>query len=104
MKQLTQEEAVALHDSKAWEAWSHHDRAAFQMGQDRLCMPFAVFHEAVEKTLGRPVYTHEFGLNRAGLTKELLGEAAPPTLEEIIGMLPADKVIVVEVPAAGRES
>lgn len=104
MKQLTREEAVALHDSRAWEAWSLRDRATFQMAQNLLCMPFSVFHEAVEKTLGRPVYTHEFGLNRAGIVKELLGESPPPSFEEIIGMLPADKLILVDTsPVAGLD-
>jgi len=28
-------------------------------------------HEAVEKALGRPVYTHEFGMNRQGLKDEI---------------------------------
>lgn len=26
-----------------------------------LCVSFSVFHEDVEKRLGRPVFTHEFG-------------------------------------------
>ena len=33
---------------------------AFQLYEERLCMPFPLFHKAVEEALGRPVYTHEF--------------------------------------------
>ena len=95
MKQLTKEEAVAFYDSKVWEAWTHRQIAEFQMCQDKLCFPFDVFHEAIEKTLGRPVFTHEFGLNREGLMKELLGEKEPPTLEDILSWIPKDKLVVI---------
>ena len=70
--------------------------AEFQMEQERLCMPFDVFHKAITEVLGRPVYTHEFGLNRDGLLKELRGEKEPPTLEEIINLIPEDKRILIQ--------
>jgi hypothetical protein len=92
---VTKEEAIALYDSKFWESMTYEERAKFQLFERKLCMPFGVFHEAIEKTLGRPVYTHEFGLNIDGLKKELLGEAPAPTMEEIINMIPEDKRIVV---------
>lgn len=71
--------------------------AEFQMEQDYLCMPFDVFHKAITEALGRPVYTHEFGLNRDGLRKELHGKKEPPTLEEIINLIPEDKRILIEL-------
>lgn len=92
---LTKEQAIALHETKFWEPMSLRERAMFQMFEERLCMPFDVFHEAVEKTLDRPVFTHEFGVNVDGLQAELLGEAPAPTFEQIIGMIPADKRVVV---------
>ena len=92
---MTRDEAIALHDSKFWEAMSYEERAKFQLFERRLCMPFDVFHEAIEKTLGRPVYTHEFGLNIDGLKKELLGETPPPTMEDIINMIPEEKRVLV---------
>lgn len=95
MKQLTKEEAIAFIENKCYEGWSYRQIAEFQMEQDRLCVPFGVFHEAIEKTLGRPVYTHEFGLNREGLRKELYGEKEPPTFEEILKMIPEDKRILI---------
>jgi hypothetical protein len=94
-KQLTKEEAIALHDSGEWKKWSHEQRAVFQMNQECLCMPFGVFHEAVEKALGRPVWTHEFGLNVEGLKAELAGKQDAPTMAEIIGLIPAEKLLVV---------
>lgn len=78
MKQLTKEEAIELHRGEAWKKMSLKERAVFQIQQKRLCMPFDVFHEAVEKTLNRPVFTHEFGLNWEGIKAELLEGANPP--------------------------
>lgn len=95
MEQLSKEQAIAMHDRKEWENWSHEQRAKFQMQQDRLCMPFDVFQEAVEKTLGRPVWTHEFGLNKDGLMQELFLGKDAPSMTEIFDMLPADKTVVV---------
>lgn len=69
-RQLTRDEAVALYESGKWKTWPAAELAVFQLQQDRLCVPFDAFHGAVEKLLGRPVYTHEFGLNRAGLLAE----------------------------------
>jgi hypothetical protein len=58
-------------------------------------MPFSIFHEAITKALGRPVFTHEFGLNREGLIKELFRGAPAPTLEEIINLIPEEKRIII---------
>jgi len=95
---MTRKEAIALHESKFWENMSYEERAKFQLFEPKLCMPFDVFHEAIEKTLGRPVFTHEFGLNMDGLRMELLKEAPAPTFEEIINMIPADKRVIVVIP------
>lgn len=92
---MTEEKAIALHESRFWETMSYREKAMFQLFEERLCMPFDVFHEAIEKTLGRPVFTHEFGLNVEGLRREIMGEAPAPTLEEIINLIPAEKRIIV---------
>ena len=99
MKQLTEMEAIILCDSGKWKEWTYRERAWFQMHQERLCMPFTVFHEAVEKTLGRPVWTHEFGSEgHKRLLQELEGKMEAPTFEEILNMLPAGKTIVFKTP------
>ena len=96
VKQLTKEEAIAFYDNKCYENMDYKQRAIFQIQQDLLCMPFDVFHESVEKALGRPVYPHEFSLKyREGLMKELLGGKDAPTFEEIIGLIPEEKRILV---------
>ena len=70
---LTKEEASALCESKFWEVLDYEERAKFQVIQEEPCMPFDVFHEAVERYLERPVYTLEFWINREGLIKEVFG-------------------------------
>jgi hypothetical protein len=95
---MTKEQAIELYESNFWEDMTYAERAKFQMFEEKLCMPFGVFHEAVEKALGRPVFTHEFGINMDGLKKELLGEMDAPTLEDIIDMIPESKRVIVVAP------
>ncbi len=91
---MTKEQAIKLYDSRFWEKMDYRQRAEFQLCEEKLCMPFGIFHEAIEKTLARPVFTHEFGLNIAGLKGELRGENGPPSMEEIINMIPEEKRII----------
>lgn len=93
---MTREEAIALYKTNFWEHLSFRERAEFQLFERRLCMPFDVFHEAIEKTLGRPVFTHEFGLNREGLKMELMHGTTPPSLQEILEMIPKEKRIILK--------
>lgn len=92
---MTKEQAIALSGSKFWESMTAREIATFQLFEDRLCMPFDVFHAAVEKTLNRPVFTHEFGLAIESLRAEILGKRPAPSLDEIIGLIPEDKRIIV---------
>ena len=91
---MTREEAITLYESKFYEEMSSHDIALFQLSEDRLCMPFDVFHEAIEYVLDRPVWTHEFGLNLEGLKAEMEGKISKPTLKEIIGLIPEEKRLI----------
>jgi hypothetical protein len=104
--QFTREQAIAFHDNKAYEPLSFRDRAALQMAQDLLCMPFGVFHEAVEKALGRPVFTHEFAFGgRDRLMKELMGEKPAPTFTEIMELIPAEKrLLIIKAEVAGNQA
>lgn len=93
---MTQEQAVKLYESKWYENRLPIDLASFQLFEERLCMPFGIFHEAVEKALGRSVWTHEFA-DPENLQKELLGDKPKPTLEEILNLIPEDKRIILVV-------
>ena len=92
---IGKEKAIELYDSNWWKEKSYQEIAEFQLFTAELSCPFDVFHEAVEKSLGRPVFTHEFGLNYDGICKEFLGEKEPPTMNEILHMIPQEKLIVV---------
>lgn len=94
MKQLTQAEAVEMYESGKWQEMKPDERAAIQLAQRFLFMPFGEFHKAVEETLGRPVWTHEFAFKQR-LIDELIGKVGAPTMEDIINLIPADKLIVI---------
>lgn len=96
MTGLTREQAVAMYEGGWWIGMAARDIAMFQLHERLLCMPFDAFHRAVEKALGRPVYTHEFGLDMDGLRRELLGDRPAPTFEEILDLLPAEKRVVID--------
>ena len=72
LKQLSKEQAVKLYETEFWVHTSEKDLALFQITQDKLCMPFGIFHKAIENTLGRPIFTHEFATNVEELKAELL--------------------------------
>lgn len=88
---MTKEEAIKLAESGFWKEMTQREIAVFQMSERKLCMPFDVFHKALEESLGRPVFTHELGLNYEGVMKELMGDAPAPTMQEIIDLIPAEK-------------
>lgn len=91
---MTEDEAKALAESGFWEDMSLEDRAIFQLCEDRLCMPFDIFHQAIEAALGRPVWTHEFA-DADRLKRELFGDEPAPSMQEILEMIPADKRVIV---------
>jgi len=95
MKQVDEKTAIALFESGWWRNLSTEKIVEFQLFQTRLCMPFSKFHAAIETALGRPVFAHEFGLNIEGIRREFLGEKSAPSMDEILGLIPEDKRIVI---------
>ena len=57
-------------------------------------MPLDVYTEALYVALGKPVFSHEIGYPEL-LKAEILGLANSPTLDQIIALLPKDKIIFV---------
>lgn len=92
--EITKGQALALVETKWWENKNPEEIVRFQLFTDKLCMPWSLFHKATEEALGRPVWTHEFGLAYEDLCREFLGEKQPPTMEEIFDMVPKDKIII----------
>lgn len=93
-QQLTKEQAIRFSELKLWEDMSYEEIVKLQLFQEKLCLPFDKFHEAIEKVLKRPVWTHEFADVRS-LKKEYLGEKQSPSFEEIINMIPEEKRILI---------
>lgn len=92
---ITKEKAIELYESKFWEGMTAREIAEFQLFERLLCVPFAVFQQALQESLGRPVWTHELGMNIEGIRAEFLGEKKPPTMEQIIELIPEEKRIIV---------
>ena len=65
------EETISKYpDYKWWRSDDPVEIAKYQIFETILMTDFSKFHEGIEKLLGRPVYTHEFGLNYDGLKEE----------------------------------
>lgn len=94
---IGKEKAKELASTNWWELCSHREIAEFQLFTKELVCPFEVFHKAVEESLNRPVWTHEFGLNYEGICKEFLGERTAPTMREIIDLIPEEKRLIVQL-------
>ena len=91
---MTREQAIKLAATGWWKDRTPEDIVGFQLFEELLCMDFGDFHQAVEKALGRPVFTHEFAF-ADDLRKEFLKDKPAPTFEEIIGLIPKDKLLVI---------
>lgn len=95
-KSIGRDAAIAFAETKWWLNKTPKEIAKTGMLIKELCLPFDILHKAVEETLGRPVFTHEFGLNYDGIIQEILGERDAPTLEEILALIPKEKLIILK--------
>src|SRR3972149_5677076 len=50
-RQMTKDEAIAFFNGDEWKDMSDYGIVALQICQDKLCVPFSRFHEAIEKVL-----------------------------------------------------
>ena len=56
---MSQEEAVKFAATQWWVGKNAAEILDVQLFEDRLVIPFELYHEAVEEVLGRPVQTIE---------------------------------------------
>ena len=91
---MDKETAIELANSEWWKAYSPKEVALAQLKEPILCMPFDIFHQMVEKAIGRPVWTHEF-IDPSTLIAEINGDINHPTFEEILNKCPNKNKIVV---------
>jgi hypothetical protein len=47
-------------NNRWWRSDDPLEVAKYQVFEDTLLVPFDLYHEGIEKLVGRPVYTHEF--------------------------------------------
>ena len=97
MEQLTKGQALKIFESKVWEKWTDEQIVKFQLYQDRLCVPFGRFHEAIAKVLKRPVFSHEFAY-QTNLIAEFENIIPAPSFQEIIELIPEEKRILIKTP------
>lgn len=90
MKQFSEEEAKAISASRVWAEWTDVQILRLQLFQDRLCVPFGKYHAALERCLGRPVYTHTMEFDKKKLVREFLSIAEVPSPEELMKLIPKD--------------
>jgi len=64
-------EVRSEYDTEWWNSDDPVEVAWGQLNEPTPIMDSRKFHEAIEKALGRPVLTHELGINVEGLKKEL---------------------------------
>lgn len=57
-------------------------------------IPFDKMHQRFEELLGRPVWTHEMGLNKDGLVSEAR-DRQHPSMDAIIELIPEEKRMIV---------
>ncbi|MFA5173551.1 MAG: hypothetical protein WC438_00030 [Candidatus Pacearchaeota archaeon] len=53
-----------------WESKNPVEIAMYQVFEEILMTDFSLFHKGLEKLVGRPVWTHELGLNIEGIREE----------------------------------
>lgn len=57
---MTRDEAMALAATEWWKACTPKEIVERQLYEDRIIMCFECYQKALEETLGRAVFTHEF--------------------------------------------
>ncbi len=79
------------------EAMTGDERAAeMELWFGPLEVEFDLVHKRLEELVGRPVWTHELGLNSEGLIEESRTRKAA-TFQEVIDLIPPEKRIVVVI-------
>lgn len=95
---MTKQQALDLVATRWWEERGPADIVAFQLFEELLCMPWEEFHGAVQQVLGRDVFIHEFGWGIDQLRGEFLKEREPATLDQVLALIPPEKLLIAELP------
>ena len=57
---MDREEAIEVANTHWWINKTPKEIVEFQLYEDKLCMPYNLYQQAIIKVLGRSVFTHEF--------------------------------------------
>lgn len=94
--ELTTGQAVRFSDSQWYLGKTAEEISAMQLFEPKLIVPkFDIFHEAMEKALGIPVQTIEFGLGLDYLKKQFKEKV--PNADELIEKMQAEKQAFVKL-------
>lgn len=91
---IGRENAIDLAATEWWKGKSAYEIVKFQLFTNELCMPLDVFYRSLNEHFKRSVFNIE--LAGDDLLLEFLGEKDPPTIEEIIAIIPEEKRIIIE--------
>lgn len=97
---MTREEAIEIAESGIWQEWSADRIVGLFLfdGEGRLFCPIDVLYASLRESFGRPVYTHELAESNIGnIREEFLRDREPPTLEEILDLIPEEKLIILDL-------
>jgi len=97
LTQLTKTQAVAFIETKAYEDLTYKQIADFQILQERVCVPFSVYHGAATEATGRCIMSDELyhPLGMKGIIIDLMKKAPISTFDEIMELIPAGKRIEI---------
>jgi len=98
---MNRKEALAKSNTHWWEGKADKEIVDFQLYEERLCCPFDVYHGAIERVLGRPVFTHEFADSKA-LQEEYEGKREYDGIIPSIKRVAGDKPIIMMNAETGR--
>ena len=88
----TQEDCKFLFVEEWWDVVGLHKAAWLQLHQKKLCMPMSKFLESLSFALGRPVMNIELTQHEKLIEEFATGNS--PTLQEVLDMLPRDKIVI----------
>jgi hypothetical protein len=91
---LSKEEAIEIGKSGVWKEWDATKKVLVQLFNDLMCIPISEYQNALNEVLGRLVLTHELAYPDM-LRDEYLTLRPPPTMQEIIDLMPGDRPLIV---------
>lgn len=97
MIQFSKGQANRILNSGIWQNWTPQQICTIQLFQRFNCVLPSNFFYSLEKCLNRKLTIEEFLMNRQKLIKEFLKGNREPTIEDVLKMIPEDKLDILLV-------